>query len=402
MKIAIASSGHIPSQWAHSINIVKHANAFLKLGHEIELISVKRFKEDQLLKKISNIYNWYGVDILPIKYFKDNSIFYFKEKKYLKIILKLANYFLPEFLKRAFDPEKKISQYIKLKNFDLCFARTYNVVKYNIENKIPTILETHNSSPKKIKNLKELLNLSQSKYFLGLVTIHDKLKENFLKLGVPKEKLLVLEDAVDLEKFDLVSDNIEINRKKLSIPLNKTIVMYCGSLKAGKGINLILNSAKKLERKNDILFYIIGGDENDINYWKNFNGINYNNVIFKSFVEGFQVPQYLKSANILFMPYETKNNFNSVMDLETTSPIKLFEYMASKKPIITSNIETIKKVLKNRESGILVDGKFENVILDLLVDDKLCSKISSQAYQNVKNYTYNKRCTTILNAFHKN
>ena len=402
MKIAIASSGHIPSQWAHSINIVKHANAFLKLGHEIELISVKRFKEDQLLKKISNIYNWYGIDILPIKYFKDNSIFYFKEKKYLKIILKLANYFLPEFLKRAFDPEKKISQYIKSKNFDLCFARTYNVVKYNIENKIPTILETHNSSPKKIKNLKELLNLSQSKYFLGLVTIHDKLKENFLKLGVPKEKLLVLEDAVDLEKFDLVSDNIEINRKKLSIPLNKTIVMYCGSLKAGKGINLILNSAKKLERKNDILFYIIGGDENDINYWKNFNGINYNNVIFKSFVEGFQVPQYLKSANILFMPYETKNNFNSVMDLETTSPIKLFEYMASKKPIITSNIETIKKVLKNRESGILVDGKFENVILDLLVDDKLCSKISSQAYQNVKNYTYNKRCTTILNVFYKN
>tara|TARA_X000000950_G_scaffold215871_1_gene259802 strand:+ start:717 stop:1925 length:1209 start_codon:yes stop_codon:yes gene_type:complete len=402
MKIAVVSNGHIPSQWAHSINIVKHANAFSKLGHEIELLSVKRFKEDQLLKKISNIYSWYGIDILPIKYFKDNSIFYFKEKKFLKIILKLANLFLPKFFQQIVDPEKKISQYIRSKNFDLCFARTYNVVKYNIENKIPTILETHNSSPKNIKNLIELLNLSQSKYFLGLVTIHDKLKENFLKLGVPKEKLLVLEDAVDLEKFDLVSDNIEINRKKLSIPLNKTIVMYCGSLKAGKGINLILNSAKKLECKNDILFYIIGGDENDINYWKNFNGINYNNVIFKSFVEGFQVPQYLKSANILFMPYETKNNYNSVMDLETTSPIKLFEYMASKKPIITSNIETIKKVLKNRESGILVDGKFENVILDLLVDDKLCSKISSKAYQNVKNYTYNKRCTTILKAFHKN
>ena len=402
MKIAIASNGHIPSQWAHSINTVKHANAFLKLGHEIELLSVKRFEEDQLLKKNLNIYNWYGVDILPIKYFKDNSIFYFQEKKFFKSILKLTNYFLPKFLKRSLDPEKKISQYIKSKNFDLCFARTYNVVKYNIENKIPTILETHSSSPEKIKNLIEVLNLSRSKYFLGLVTIHDKLKENFLKLGVPKEKLLVLEDAVDLEKFDLVSDNIEKNRKKLSIPLSKIVVMYCGSLKVGKGISSILKTAKKLENKNDILFYIIGGNEDEINFWKNFNGLNYRNVIFKSFVEGFQVPQYLKSANILFMPYETNNNFNGVMDLETTSPIKLFEYMASKKPIITSNIKTIKKVLKNHESGILVDDKFENVILDLLVDDKLCSKISSQAYQKVKNYTYNKRCTTILNVFHKN
>ena len=63
MKIAIASNGHIPSQWAHSINTVKHANAFLKLGHEIELLSVKRFEEDQLLKKNLNIYNWYGFDI---------------------------------------------------------------------------------------------------------------------------------------------------------------------------------------------------------------------------------------------------------------------------------------------------------------------------------------------------
>ena len=46
MKIALTCNGHIPSQYAHSINVVKQANAFVKLGYSVELLSVKRFYEN--------------------------------------------------------------------------------------------------------------------------------------------------------------------------------------------------------------------------------------------------------------------------------------------------------------------------------------------------------------------
>ena len=86
MKIAVTSSGHIPSQHAHSINVVKHANAFVKLGYNVELLSVKRFYENKFIEEIADIFDFYGVDNLPITFFKDKSIFYFQEKKNIRNI----------------------------------------------------------------------------------------------------------------------------------------------------------------------------------------------------------------------------------------------------------------------------------------------------------------------------
>ena len=176
MKIAVTSSGHRPSQHAHSINVVKHANAFVKLGYNIELLCVNRFQEDKFIKEIADIFDFYGVDNLPITFFKDNSIFYFQEKKKYKILIKILKKFLPKKIIEISDPEKKICQYIKDNNFDLCYTRSFKLTKYNIENKIPTIMETHGSVPEKKRDLMEVLKLSKSEYFKGIVTIHQKLR----------------------------------------------------------------------------------------------------------------------------------------------------------------------------------------------------------------------------------
>jgi glycosyltransferase involved in cell wall biosynthesis len=395
MKIAIVSSGHIPSHFAHSINTVKHADAFAKLGHDVELLIVKRYQESKMLSKIKSIYEWYGVDELPIKFFKDKSLFYWHEKKPYTRILNGLNRLTSKKFQSFLDPEKKISKYIKENDFDLCFARSYRVVKNNIQNKIPTIMETHNPTPEKVKDLMDVIKLSQSKYLKGIVTIHQKLKDNFVRLGVPELKVLVLEDAVDLDKYDQVSDDAEYNRTKLNLPLDKKIVMYCGSLKPGKGIHIILETAKKLENRNDILFYIVGGKNDEVEYWKNYKNQDYLNVVFTGFVEGSFVPQYLKSADVLFMPYD-KSEKNMVMDINTTSPIKLFEYMAAKKPIVTTKIEVIEKILKHNESGVVVENNYSQAIVDLLSNIDLMIKLSDNACQLVQDFTYKKRCEQIL------
>ena len=49
-RIVVVASGHIPSAWAHSINTVRHAHAFKKLGHQVELLSVGRYVEEKLLE----------------------------------------------------------------------------------------------------------------------------------------------------------------------------------------------------------------------------------------------------------------------------------------------------------------------------------------------------------------
>ena len=256
-------------------------------------------------------------------------------------------------------------------------------------------METHSPVPEKKRDLMDVLKFSNSEYFKGIVTIHQKLKDNFVRLGVPEKKILIQEDAVDLEIFDQISDDAEKNRNNLHISIKKKIVMYCGSLKPGKGIHLILQTAKKLELNNDILFYIVGGSKIEIDFWKNYNDQKYRNVVFTGFVYGSQIPQFLKSADILFMPYD-KNEKDKVMDINTTSPIKLFEYMASKKPIVTSKIQVIEKILEDKESAIILDNNYEKGIKELLSSKKLCQKISENAYAQSKNYTYKRRCESIL------
>ncbi len=120
----------------------------------------------------------------------------------------------------------------------MSYCRSYRAAYYNIKKKIPTVIEIHTP---KLNNfeVRLLLGLSNDKYFKGLVTISNILKANFVKMGVSEKKLIVLEDSVDLNKFNKITKSKNELRSELNLPLNKKVVMYCGSLKAGKGIGII-------------------------------------------------------------------------------------------------------------------------------------------------------------------
>ena len=80
MKIFIVSFGYIPSQWAHGINTVKHAQGFYELGHQVEICTVNRLYETLFKVRIKDVNKFYGISPkIKIETFTDNSIFYFRE-----------------------------------------------------------------------------------------------------------------------------------------------------------------------------------------------------------------------------------------------------------------------------------------------------------------------------------
>ena len=405
MNIAVITSGDIPSYWAHSINTIKHAQGFFKLGHNVEILTVEHLLEKLIEKKFQNINNFYGINQqIKIKYFKDKSIFYLQDLRIFKSILTRIKAIIPK-LRSIYDPEKKIIEYCVKQKYDIIYCRAYRAPYYGIKNKIPTIIETHTTF---IKNpdLQKLLSLSTNRYFKGIVTISGKLKQNFIKEGVPREKIIVLEDAVDFEKFNEINKNKKIQQKdskqSLGIPLTKTIIMYCGSLKPGKGINKILEIAKFFD--HSFCFYLVGGTKRDIKYWKNkAKKGSLSNVYFRGFVINKYIPIYLKVADILIMPYDL-NEKNKIMDINTSSPLKLFEYMAAKKPIVSLKIKTINKIVSHEKEALLAKSddvkKFAKLIRNLIENKDLAQKIAQNAYDKVKNYTYKRRCGNILKEFY--
>ena len=403
MKIAIITD-HVPTQYAHSINTMKHAQGFYSLGHEVEILCVQRYIELKNRAKIRDIHDYYDISHkIKIKRFTDKSPLFFRD---LRRSLKDYPYTATNKLRKIFprsedilDPERKISEYCKKNDFDLAYCRrTENILRYNISNKIPTIFESHDYKKKVSSDLEQVFKLRKSDYFKGIVTIHEILKKNFIKLGIPEDKILVLEDAVDLEKFDKVRYNKLKLRQRLGLPLNKKIVMYCGSLQKGKAIGTILTTASKFH--NGTLFYIVGGSAKNKKYWQKIAKKKHiKNIEFLGFKNSGLIPIYLKSADILFMPYDL-NEKNTVMDYNTTSPLKLFEYMASKNPIISSKIPTIEKIVRHKEEALLSEPGNINEIVEfikiLLEDEDLAKKLVTNAYDKVKNHSYTKRCKIIL------
>ena len=78
--------------------------------------------------------------------------------------------------------------------------------------------------------------------------------------------------------------------------------------------------------------------------------------------------------------------------------MKLFEYMASGRPIVASNIPSIAEIL-NKDNAILVDPdnpeELASGIKQHLVNSDLAEKIAKQAYQDGRQYTWEERAKRI-------
>lgn len=393
MKIAVIYSADLPNTYANSINTMKHANAFLQLGHDVTVFYVSINKINS-----SNIHDFYDISE-KIKFiaFPEN-LFFSRKGKFWKKIHSIADMITNDRVRYIFDSQKKIADYIIKGNFDFVYARNFRASYHIIKQKIPIIVETHAPNTQN-PQLRKLLSLSKYQNF-KISTISEILKHNFVEAGMPHRSIIVNEDAVDFEKFTNIKQNKTELRELLNLPVNKKIICYSGSLKPGKGIKSLIETANQLKQSSDIVFLIVGGNNIEVSKFKKISdNFRLKNIIFTGFVKQSKIPMYLKSADILIMLYSYFEK-KTVMDLNTTSPIKLFEYMASKKPIIISRIPTIEKIVKHNKHVIMQEpdniNETKNNILKLINSKVTQEKIAQNAFELAKKYTYINRCKNIL------
>jgi glycosyltransferase involved in cell wall biosynthesis len=81
-----------------------------------------------------------------------------------------------------------------------------------------------------------------------------------------------------------------------------------------------------------------------------------------------------------------------------TSPLKLFEYMASRRPIVASNLPSLMEILEDKKNSILFEADNER---DLAEKINYCisndmTYIVDNAYKDVLNFTWEKRAYNII------
>ena len=407
MKIAIITD-HIPTRYAHSINTMKIAQGFFKMGYDVRVLAVRRYTEEKNRYKIKNIHNFYGINKkIKIKYFRDYSPYYFWENHILgsffniatKIIIKLfpkLKVFVDIENKKGIFCEKKISEYCQNEKIALAFCRrVYKIISYNVFNKIPTVLDLHGFEK---HHIAKLLKMKINPYFKGILTINNTLKKKFIKLGFLEEKIIAMENCVDLTQYDRISNKKMSIRKHLNLPLDKKIILYTGKLSKDRGIETVLRSSLDFDR-NKYSFYLIGGNNKSLKMWKKYiykNKIE-SDINLLGFIEKIYIPFYLKAADILLATYSP-----SCPTLDIMSPVKIIEYMASKNPIIATKIGRNVDLWSNNELLFIKpdDPKDLTAKVKLLVtDDDLRSRLIKNAYSKARRYSIEKRCEKILELY---
>jgi len=204
--------------------------------------------------------------------------------------------------------------------------------------------------------------------------------EQFIKfLKIPKEKLKVIPEGVDLEKFNRNVNALDVN-EKLG---DERKILFVGGLHPTKGVHFLIKSFALVKSRINNVKLIIVGDGTLKHYLINLTKrLNLEkDVIFAGFVRDEELPKYYASCDI----------FASASVLEGFGLIFL-EAMAFGKPIVAFNLASIPEVIGN--AGILVNEinyeKFANAIIELLKNEKIYQEKSQIALNRAKLFSWEK------------
>lgn len=222
------------------------------------------------------------------------------------------------------------------------------------------------------------------------------LEETYPRL-MKKHKTIISPSAIDPTTF-MIAVTQEDARTYAGIPRDAVVIGYFGHFKTmgmEKGLQNILEALSKLEEK--YVLFAAGGDEKDIVHYKNVAtdlGISHR-VIFKGRSTQADLARFQKACDILAMPFPYNQHYAFFM-----SPIKMFEYMAAKRPIIASDLPSIREIL-NESNALLIPpndvSALTNAITKIISDQEFAKHISEQAYKDCQLFTWDNKVEKIIN-----
>ena len=321
---------------------------------------------------------------------------------FLILFVPFSNLFETKTILRGIDKDLKVSiipiPYLKIRGIYLFFdflsflilipfiifgfdiyTRNQRLARFIYSIKKDIYIELHDlskSSLKCLKTCKKAIFLSISKSIIKDIAN--------TKLG---RKLYLLPDAAKISK--------KLN-KELIPKFKKPAIGYIGSNNKGKGVNNII----KLSKIDQNINYYLAG------FIKIENTPS--NIYLLGMLNKHQIREMVEKVDIFIAPYEklvfdnAGNNISNYM-----SPLKIFEYMSSKKPFIVSRLNFVEEFLDEEIDCLmsspddLKDWIFK--IKKLLSDEILCKKLSDNSYQKYLSfYTWEIRAENLLKIIKKN
>jgi glycosyltransferase involved in cell wall biosynthesis len=395
-KLLYIANIRMPTEKAHGLQIAQNCEAFADAGAEVELWVARRVNTPQL-GTVQDIWTHYGVnrnfvlrripciDLLPLVPDRNDLlarlIFYFQQGTFVLMALLRALFtgadiyysrdaivmFVLSFLK----PSHKLAYEAHRRTT----GRGGRWLQRHVVRRVGTVIAV---TARLRDDLKALANISES--------------------DAANSKFMVAHDGIRAERFAHMPTQAEA-RAAVGWPLDAFIVGYVGRLQTmamDKGVGTLVEALKNVEGAT---LALVGGPENSAEefrqYWLQL-GMDDQHFINAGQVKPDQVATYLSALDVCTMPFPWTEHFAYY-----ASPMKLFEYMASRRVIVATDLPSTAEVVHDGESALLVQpgdsAALGMAVARLKADPVLRENLASRAYAEViAHYTWASRAAAIL------
>ncbi len=385
MKIACIATSRIPSDTANSIQVMKACHALSGLGHQVHLLA-PAYQLRQGEKPISwnKLASYYG---LQSQAGEDTPF----QVEWLKERPRWKRYdFSLAAIKRA-----------RALNADIAYVWPLQAAVLGLLAGMPVLLELHGEPEGKLgpSVFRLFLRLPGRKRLLPITrALADHLERAYQRPFSPDE-VVIAPNGVDLERYESLPDSQEA-RRKLALPDCFT-AGYTGHLYPGRGMGLLVKLAR---RYPEVQFLWVGGRPTDVQEWRSrLESEKTSNISLTGFVENSRLPLYQAAMDVLLMPYERRIEGSSGGNsADFCSPMKMFEYMACRRAIVSSDLPVIREILSASNALLCPPEDIDAwaAALGSLIDDPQRREVlGTRARQAVLDYTWKSRAQKALDGF---
>lgn len=209
--------------------------------------------------------------------------------------------------------------------------------------------EWHKNNMRKYELTRRLI-YARGKYIEyadNVIVVSEEMKERLSSEFNLKSKPIVIYNTRSKEDFN--NETVLDIREELNIEINKKIILFQGIVEESRGIEYIIRAIKEID---NVVLVIAGvGDKEYIEKLKKLcSEIEVDTrVIFTGFKKSQELFEYTLSADyLIYLPKPVVENIN------ITIPNKFFDYLLSGKPVIFSDILSMRNIINKYNCGMII------------------------------------------------
>ncbi|MDA1265856.1 MAG: glycosyltransferase family 4 protein, partial [Planctomycetota bacterium] len=224
----------------------------------------------------------------------------------------------------------------------------------------------------------------------GVIAISGGVRDDLIRIGVEPAKLTVEHDAFEPSRFAGLPSREEA-RRALDLPLERPLVVYTGGLLAWKGVDVLVDAARELP---EVQFVIAGGMDADVALLsRHADGLA--NVRFDGFQAPGRVGLYLAAGDLGVVP----NRSTPELSAKYTSPLKVFEAMATGLPLVASDLPSLRDILDEDTARFVapdVPKALAQGLRAVLADDAERRRLATNLAARADEHTWDARAARLL------